>query len=102
MEFEIDSYWAANFGQCNPAAEITRVNRRVPLIHVKDGPLVKGLSHVAVGDGKMDIPALFAAADPDTLEWAVVELDQCDTDMMTAVTRSYNYLTSNNLAHGNV
>ena len=102
VEFEIDSYWAANFGQCDPAAEIARVKTRTPLIHVKDGPLVKGLSHVAVGSGAMDIPALLAAADPDTLEWAVVELDQCDTDMMAAVAQSYTYLTSNNLAQGNV
>ena len=114
VEFEIDTYWAANFGQCNPAEEITRVNKRVPLIHVKDGPLVNSPeiwcssmvfpfgTDVAVGDGAMDIPALFTAADPDTLEWAVVELDQCDTDMMTAVTASYRYLTSNQLAHGNV
>ncbi|XOV83122.1 MAG: sugar phosphate isomerase/epimerase family protein [bacterium] len=102
VEFEIDTYWAANFGQRDPAAEITRVNKRVPLMHVKDGPLVKGQSHVAVGDGAMDIAALFAAADPDTLEWAVVELDQCDTDMMAAVKQSYTYLTSNKLAQGNV
>ena len=39
-----------------------------------------------------------AAADPDVLEWNVVELDDCDTDMMTAVERSYRYLVGNGLA----
>jgi sugar phosphate isomerase/epimerase len=102
VEFEIDTYWAANFGKCDPAAEISRVKQRTPLIHVKDGPLVKGQSHVAVGNGQMNIPALFDAVDAETLEWAVVELDQCDTDMFTAVAQSYQYLTSNNLVHGNV
>ena len=102
VEFEIDTYWAANFGNNDPAAEITRVKSRTPLLHVKDGPLKKNESHVAVGSGKMDIPALFEAVDPDVFEWAVVELDQCDTDMMTAVAASYRYLTSNNLAQGNV
>ncbi len=102
VEFEIDTYWAANFGSMDPAAEITRVKSRMPLIHVKDGPLVKGESHVAVGSGKMDIPALFDAVDPEVFEWAVVELDQCDTDMLTAVAQSYQYLTTNNLASGNV
>ncbi len=102
VEFEIDTYWAANFGQNDPAAEITRVKSRTPLIHVKDGPLVKGESHVAVGSGQMNIPALFTAVDPDVFEWAVVELDQCDTDMLTAVAASYRYLTSNHLVKGNV
>jgi hypothetical protein len=31
----------------------------------------------------------------------VVELDECATDMMTAVEHSYRYLTSKGLARGN-
>ena len=102
VEFQIDAYWAANFGKSDPAAEIRRVADRVPLIHVKDGPLVPGEAHVAVGDGKIDIPSLFAAVDPEVFEWAVVELDKCDTDMWVAIAKSYRYLTANNLAQGNV
>jgi len=102
VEFELDTYWAANFGHNDPVAELTRVRQRTPLIHVKDGPLIKGQANVAVGQGQMDIPALFAAADPTVLSWAVVELDACDTDMMTAVADSYRYLTSHQLAQGNV
>ena len=41
------------------------------------------------------------AADEEILEWIVVELDDCDTDMMTAVQKSYAYLTHNELATGN-
>lgn len=102
VEFEIDTYWAANFGKSDPAAEIRRVANRTPLLHVKDGPLVKDQAHVAVGSGAMDIPALFDAVDPAVFEWAVVELDRCDTDMWVAVAQSYKYLTDNNLAVGNV
>jgi len=102
VEFEIDAYWAANFGNNDPAAEIARVKSRTPLMHVKDGPLVSGESHVAVGSGSMNIPALFDAVDDDVFEWAVVELDQCDTDMMVAVAQSYRYLITNKLASGNV
>ena len=100
--FEIDTYWAANFGAVDPACEIQRIAHRVPLMHVKDGPLVKNDAHVAVGSGAMDIPSLFNAVDPDVFEWAVVELDKCDTDMWVAVTQSYEYLTLNNLVQGNV
>ena len=102
VEFEIDTYWAANFGKRDPAQELARVKERTPLIHVKDGPLEPGQSHVAAGKGKMDILALLDAADLDVLEWAIVELDACDTDMMTAVADSYTYLTTNKLALGNV
>lgn len=102
VQFEVDTYWAANFGAVDAAAEIARVKERVPLLHIKDGPLVQGEAHVAVGDGRMDIPAIVNAADPSVLEWLIVELDACDTDMMTAVERSYRYLTSHDLALGNV
>ena len=100
VQFEVDTYWAANFGACDPAEEVARVKDRAPLLHIKDGPLEKDRAHVAVGDGKLDIPGIIAAADPDVLEWIVVELDACDTDMMTAVKKSYTYLTSNGLAEG--
>lgn len=100
--FEIDTYWAANFGAVDAPAQIRRVKDRVPLLHVKDGPLIKGMAHVAAGDGKMDIRGVLGAADPNVLEWAIVELDACDSDMMTAVERSYRYLTRHGLAAGRV
>ena len=80
---------------------LTEYRNRVPLIHAKDGPLVEGQPHTAVGSGKMDIPACLNAADPDTLQWVMVELDNCATDMMAAVRESYDFLTGNKLAKGN-
>jgi sugar phosphate isomerase/epimerase len=100
VTFEIDTYWAANFGARDPAEEVARVRDRTPLLHIKDGPLEPKKAHVAVGRGKMDIPGVIRAADPQVLEWAIVELDACDTDMMEAVADSYGYLTSNGLAKG--
>ncbi len=102
VEFEIDTYWAANFGRNDPAAELKRVNTRTPLAHIKDGPLQADQAHVAVGSGKMDFEAVFDATNPEVFEWAVVELDQCETDMLTAVAASYKYLTDQGFAHGNV
>ena len=34
------------------------------------------------------------------VEWQVVELDRCATDMFTAVEQSYTYLVSNGLVRG--
>lgn len=99
--FEVDTYWAANFGTVDAAAEVARVKHRAPLLHIKDGPLEQGRAHVAVGEGSMDIAGVIEAADADVLEWVIVELDACDTDMMSAVERSYRYLVGNGLAAGN-
>lgn len=100
LQFEVDTYWAANFGACDPAAEVANVKDRAPLLHIKDGPNERGKAHVACGDGVIDIPAIIQAADPGVLEWVIVELDACDTDMLEAVRRSYTYLTANELAAG--
>ena len=101
VEFEIDTYWAANSGNNDPAAEVARVRERTPLAHIKDGPLIRDQPHVAVGSGAMDFKAIFAAVDPEVFEWAVVELDNCATDMFTALALSYKFLTENNMATGN-
>lgn len=99
--FELDIYWAANFGANDPAAQVKKFKGRAPLLHVKDGPLVKGEPMTAVGQGKVNIPASIAAADPKLLRWLIVELDACKTDMFKAVEDSYVYMTKNGLAAGN-
>ena len=100
VQFEVDTYWASNFGACNVPDEVARVRSRAPLLHIKDGPLEQNKAHVAVGQGKMDIRGTIAAADPDVLEWVIVELDACDTDMTAAIAESYSYLTEEGLAQG--
>jgi sugar phosphate isomerase/epimerase len=98
--FELDTYWASNFGANDPAAQVARFKKQIPLLHIKDGPLVKDQAMVAVGSGKMDFKKVIGAADPKVLRWLVVELDKCDTDMLKAVEDSYKYLTSSGLGEG--
>jgi len=98
---ELDVYWAA-YGKDDPVKVIEQYKSRIPLLHIKDGSTREGDPHTAVGSGALDIPAIVAAADPNVLEWLIVELDTCATDMRQAVKQSYDYLTSNSLAHGNV
>jgi sugar phosphate isomerase/epimerase len=101
VRFEIDTYWAANFGANDPAEQVAKFKSRTPLLHIKDGTFVKDVPHVAVGKGKMNFPKVVAAADPKVLRWLIVELDTCATDMFQAVADSYTYLTSSGLAVGN-
>ena len=100
LRFELDTYWAANFGACTPAEELARISSRTPLLHIKDGPLEPKQPHVAVGAGKVDVAGIIAAANTNVLEWLVVELDACATDMLTAVRESFDYLTGKGLAAG--
>ncbi len=96
---ELDVYWAAFAGQ-DAAAAVAAHTARLPILHIKDGMLEKDGAMTAVGGGKLDMPAIIGAADPSVLEWLVVELDKCDTDMMEAVRQSYTYLTGQGLAAG--
>jgi sugar phosphate isomerase/epimerase len=93
--FEVDTYWvktAAPRGRPDPAQVVAELGARAPLIHVKDGPAVKGEPMVAVGDGSQDFFKILQAADGHA-GWFIVELDQCATDMLVAVERSHRYLT---------
>ena len=97
--FQIDTYWVQTAG-LDPARVVKELGRRAPLLHIKDGPAVKGEPHVAAGDGVMDFPDIVQAAG-DAAKWLIIELDDCATDMMTAVEKSYRYLAGKGLAYGN-
>ena len=97
--FEIDLYWVQTAG-IDPAGVLKELGARAPLVHVKDGPADKIESNmVAVGQGSLDFPAIFKAGAPYS-EVHIVELDRCDTDMMTAVEESYRYMTANGFSNG--
>ena len=36
--FELDTYWAANYGENNPVEMVRRLAKRSPLLHLKEGP----------------------------------------------------------------
>ncbi len=94
---ELDLYWAT-VGGADPVKVVSGLGDRLRYLHVKDGPADDpDKSMVAVGDGSIDIKAVLNAA---TVDWHVVELDRCDTDMYDAIQKSYAYLTSNGLSRG--
>ena len=95
--FEIDTYWVKTGGQ-DPAQVVGSFGVRAPLLHIKDGPADNSNSPmVAVGTGTLDFPAVVGAS---AANWLIVELDKCASDMMTAIEASYQYLTTQGLAHG--
>jgi sugar phosphate isomerase/epimerase len=96
---EVDTYWV-QAGGMDVLSMLEAVGSRAPLIHVKDGSTDPEDSMLAVGDGKMPVPGIIDVT-ASTAEWYIVELDRCETDMLKAVEKSYEYLTSNGYAKGN-
>ncbi|MCY4526981.1 MAG: sugar phosphate isomerase/epimerase [Anaerolineaceae bacterium] len=95
--FQIDTYWA-QVGGADVVSVLTELGARNQLLHVKDGPADDPLADmVAVGSGVMDWSSIFAVSDVD---WIVVELDRCATDMLQAVRDSCAWLTGEGYARG--
>ncbi|MEU5253595.1 sugar phosphate isomerase/epimerase family protein [Streptomyces longwoodensis] len=86
---EVDTYWA-HVGGADVPALLRTLGERVTALHIKDGPGVKGEPNTAVGRGRIDVPAILAAA-PGAVR--IVELDTCAGDVFEAVADSHTYLT---------
>lgn len=64
---------------------------RVRLLHLKDGP-ARGRADVmvALGTGALDLPSVVRAN--AAVEWHIVELDRCATDVYGVLDQSRRYL----------
>jgi len=100
MFSQLDTYWVVVAG-LDPKAVLHEYAGRIPLLHIKDGMVNPPSPMTAVGSGVLPISEIINAADPDVVDWLIVELDAYDGDMMKAVEQSCNYLVSNGLALGN-
>ncbi len=88
---ELDIYWS-ELAEANTVEVTKKYCKRIPLLHVKDGDLTADRVHKAVGEGKVPIREIINAADKDVLEWLIVELDACASDMVEAVAKSIDWL----------
>jgi sugar phosphate isomerase/epimerase len=101
--FEIDTYWARVAG-ADPARVVADFGERAPLLHVKDGPAVKGEAmdrQVPAGAGVIDFPAIARAGGGNT-EWMIVEFDEYAGDIFEGIRKSYAYIAAEGLAAGRV
>ena len=96
--FQIDAYWVQTAG-ADPAAVIAELGPRAPLIHMKDGPCTREADMQALGEGITDFDSIVTAGG-DNVDWWIVELDRCATDMMEAVVKSYGFLVNGGHARG--
>ncbi len=87
---ELDTYWLKR-GGADPAAWITRLAGRVPLVHLK-GMAADG-RQTEVGEGILAWPAILEACGEAGTEWLVIEQDETDRDPMDSLEISYRNLT---------
>lgn len=90
---EVDLYWAYAAGQ-DPAELVSRYADRVQLLHVKDGPGVRGELQTAVGEGVVDNGAAIDAG--REVAWHILELDEAAGDPFEVAKAGGDWL----VAHG--
>lgn len=76
VKAELDTYWAQKAG-LDPAAYLRKYAGRCPLVHLKDMTADASRTFAEVGEGTMDWPAIFAAAEAGGARWYIVEQDTC-------------------------
>jgi len=94
IEFELDLYWAAHFGDNDVPEVIRKYRDRTIMFHVKDGDFsrVKRGPLLPLGEGRMDLAACLREADPDRVKYFVFEMDRCATDLWAATEKSFRHL----------
>jgi sugar phosphate isomerase/epimerase len=91
--FELDVYWVQVAGK-DPVAVVREFKKRAPLLHIKDGPGVKGPTsgdHVPAGTGKVNIAGIVKTA-RSTAEWLVVEFDDYKGSIFDGLQQSCSYV----------
>jgi sugar phosphate isomerase/epimerase len=91
--FELDVYWVQVAGK-DPVAVVREFKKRAPLLHIKDGPGIKGPTagdHVPAGTGKVNIPGIVKAA-RSTADWLVVEFDDYKGNIFDGLKQSCVYV----------
>jgi sugar phosphate isomerase/epimerase len=90
---EIDTYWV-QVGGGDPVAWCRRLDKRLPLLHMKDYAI--GSDHqpvmAPIGGGNLDFKAIVAAAEQSGCEWFIVEQDHGYTDAFEAARESFTYV----------
>ena len=107
VQAELDTFWVQHGGG-DPAAWITMLKDRMPVIHLKDMVITDkdaekiefGTAQVMaeVGEGNLNWTAILDACRAANVEWYAVEQDICRRDPFESLTISYNNLKAMGLS----
>lgn len=96
VKAELDTYWIRKGGE-DPVAVIRKYAGRVPQIHLKDMNPDNG-DFAPIGEGLMDLPAIFAAAEEAKAQWMIYEQDSCQGSPLDSAATSIENLKKAGLA----
>ncbi len=96
VQAQIDTYWVY-FAGLDPAAVIRQYAGRCPLIHLKDMPkdfttFARPARFAEVGEGQLDMQAIFAASEASGAKAYIVEQDLCDRPSLESAKLSFDNL----------
>lgn len=91
VKWEPDVYWI-KYGGEDPSAYIRKYTGRTPLVHLKDMTADESRTFAEVGEGILDFPAIFQAAEASGAEWYVVEQDRWARPSLEAAALSLKHL----------
>lgn len=96
LKAELDTYWVTAGGG-SPVAWMRKLGKRQSLLHLKDmciGP-EREQRFAAIGNGNLDWPGIFAAAEEMEVKYMLVEQDNCyDKDPFEELAASYKFISS--------
>lgn len=93
LRVQFDIYWIAT-GGANPEEYLKKYAGRVRSIHIKDGPCLVGKPMTALGRGQLNIKAALKTAGGEGIQWAIVEIDQTEGDIVECLKESFDYLVT--------
>lgn len=100
--WQADVFWVARAG-IDPSRFLEEIGSRGKALHFKDGHIAnREISPLFLPAGAGDVDLLAAAKSANHAEYIAVELDEYAGDMLAAVKQSYQYLTVNGIAQGNL
>jgi sugar phosphate isomerase/epimerase len=91
VKAELDTYWVQYAGQ-DPATYIHKYADRVELLHLKDMEPGEEPMFTEVGEGILNWPAIFQAAEASAVRWYVVEQDRCRRPSIESARLSFENL----------
>lgn len=107
LQAELDTYWVQHGGG-DPAAWISRLKDRMPVIHLKDmivrdvdpNKVEMGIEQIMaeVGEGNLNWPRILQVCQESNVEWYAVEQDFCPGDPFESLATSYKNLSAMGLS----
>jgi sugar phosphate isomerase/epimerase len=91
VKTEPDTYWIKKGGE-DPAAYLSKLKNRAPMLHIKDMEAGDGQFFAEIGTGIIDFQAVAKAAEEIGVQWMVVEQDQTRRDPFESLRISYDNL----------